>query len=374
MMTQKLLPIIFLGLLQTDTTFAETAKNTFRIFVPNKRDKEISQFIVHKQGQRITIEDAPSLPLSFEPATATIHPNKKHLIITNSGKDTPTAASAEITKNGNLQLINSSPLDQPSGYTSIDRSGRFFMTAHYRSGSLSTYKIEDNGKIGKATFTIKTPLKEAHCILTTPDNRFAYIPCVKNNNAIFQYAFNAETGHLTPLTPFDAKPPAMFGPRHIAYHPKLPIAYFSNEQQLGVSAYKIGKDGQLSDIQHATTIARRHPFEKGKRSLHASDILLSHNGKHLFIALRDFISEEDSIFTFRIEADGRLSQTARTPVGDIPWKLALSPDGHNLLVSEITESTLSIFTIQPNGSLTLATKRHWCPNVRDFAVISAPLR
>jgi 6-phosphogluconolactonase (cycloisomerase 2 family) len=50
---------------------------------------------------------------------------------------------------------------------------------------------------------------------------------------------------VEPLEPFDAKPPHMFGPRHIAYHPDLPYVYFSNEQQLGVSAYRIEKTVSL---------------------------------------------------------------------------------------------------------------------------------
>jgi len=80
---------------------------------------------------------------------------------------------------------------------------------------------------------------EAHCILTTPDNKFVYVPYVKGNNAIYQYRFDAESGQMTALEPKNANPPEGTGPRHMSYHPTKPVVYFSNEQHLGVSAYDI---------------------------------------------------------------------------------------------------------------------------------------
>ena len=43
----------------------------------------------------------------------------------------------------------------------------------------------------------------------------------------------------------DAGPPADSGPRHLVYHPRLPLLYFSEEQSLGVSIYRRGEDGRL---------------------------------------------------------------------------------------------------------------------------------
>ena len=193
---------------------------------------------------------------------------------------------------------------------------------------------------------------------------------VKNNNALFQFAFDARTGKLEPLEPYNAKPPAMFGPRHVAYHPTLPIVYFSNEQQLGVSVFAIGDDGQLTDRQHATTLPRRSPFEKGKRDLHASDLVLSPDGKRLFVAVRDFGGDEDSIFAFRIEVDGKLSLESRTKVGDIPWKLDISPGGEYLIVCESGIRNIAFFEIAPDGSLDRIPNISIPSGTRDMAVQS----
>jgi len=160
-----------------------------------------------------------------------------------------------------------------------------------------------------------------------PDNRFVNIPGVKNNNALYQPAFDETTGRLNSLEPVDAQPPVMFGPRQVVYHPSMPIAYLSNEQQLGVSVYQIGDDGQLIGLPHAMTRPRRSPFEAGKRDPHASSLVVSPDGKWLFVAVRDFGEDEYSGFTFRIGAEGKLSLEARTRGGDIPVTLAMSPVG-----------------------------------------------
>ena len=62
-----------------------------------------------------------------------------------------------------------------------------------------------NGVPGKAVATVDEGKKEAHCILTSPDNKFLYVPYVKGNLALLQYGFNATTGAVTPLEPLDAK-------------------------------------------------------------------------------------------------------------------------------------------------------------------------
>ena len=190
----------------------------------------------------------------------------------------------------------------------------------------------------------------------------------KEFNAIYQYSFDEKTGDVQPLEPFDAKPPHMFGPRHIAYHPDLPYVYFSNEQQLGVSAYHIAKDGQLAALQHATTIPRRSPYTAGVRGMHASDIAVTHDGKFLFLALRDFVADEDSVFMFRVAEDGRLSLVSRKRVGDIPWCLRVSPSDSYLLVSESGDEALAVLPIQHDGSLGDAVRLEWGSAVRNMVI------
>lgn len=208
---------------------------SFLIFAPDRTNQQLLSMTVSETHEGVSITQNKPLSLPFSSAGTTVHPNGTQLIVTGGGNEGSHAASIEVLKEGALRLIASSKLKHPTGYTSVDRSGRYIMAAHYPTGTISVYRIDDHGAVGDEAYSFKTPNPEAHCILTTPNNRFVYIPCVKNNNALFQYAFDETTGQLSPLEPFNAMPPAIFGPRHVAYHPTLPIAYFSNEQQLGVS-------------------------------------------------------------------------------------------------------------------------------------------
>ncbi len=343
--------------------------DSFRLFVPDAQNQRLAAYSIRSSASGIGVEKEAFLSLSFNPAKVAVN-RVDHSLVVSGVRDGKTVAAAIATAgDGGMKLIGVSTLARPVGYTSVDRSGRYFMTVHYGSGSVATYPFGADGSIGDVAHSVVTPKGEAHCILTTPDNRFVYIPCVKNNNALFQYAFDDTSGELRALEPFNAEPPAMFGPRHVAYHPTLPLAYFSNEQQLGASVYAIGTDGQLTDVQHVNTIPRRSPFEQGKRDLHASDIALTPDGELLFVALRDFNGDEDSVFSFRVDSDGKLSPAARTKIGDIPWKLNLSPDGKYLAVCESGLRRIMFFAVQPDGSLDRQEGLEIATSARDMAIV-----
>ncbi len=310
------------------------------------------------------------LPLSIAANALTAHPDGMHVIVGGAVKDKAFAATVELLGDGAMRQSALSAVAQPGGYLNVDHSGRFFLFSHYRSGAIGSYALDEAAVVGDAAMVTKTPNLEAHCIVPTPDNRFVHIPCGKMNNAIFQYAFDERAGQLTPLVPFKISPPTMFGPRHVVYHPTFPIAYFSNEQQLGASVYQIAEDGQLSDLQHATTVPCYTPYQKGQRDLSASNIVISPDASRLFVTLRDFTGEADSVSTFRVEADGRLSLLHRSKVGDLPVRLAMSPEGEHVLISEMGESRLSAYRVQLDGALVRVASVELPGSSRDMVVIA----
>jgi 6-phosphogluconolactonase len=346
-----------------------SAEDPFFVFAPAQNEKQVIQLMVNTDDGVGSITEVSKVNLSFEPKGMVYNSHRKQLIVTSANREIGEAATISMLADGKMDsVIESSKLDHPSGYVSIDRGGRFFLTSNYRLGVVASYRIKDNGGIGKLACAVKTPNKEAHCVLTTIDNSHVYIPCVKNSNALFQFTFDKESGKLTALEPFNANPPAMFGPRHVAYHSSLPIAYFSNEQQIGISVYRIGPDGQLDDVQHVSTLPRRSPFKKGTRDLNASDLAISADNKRLFVAVRDFTGDEDCIFTFASDKDGKLSLIARSKVGDLPWKIDVSPGGEFLLVSHVADQNLTLYKITEDGQLEQAAVYDWNLAVRAMAI------
>ncbi|MEO1087891.1 MAG: beta-propeller fold lactonase family protein, partial [Acidobacteriota bacterium] len=122
-----------------------------------------------------------------------------------------------------------------SFYGWADDGASFFVGTTERDPRfVDVYEVDEKGMVGERVAGLAEGRRNAHCVRPSPDNRFVYIPYVKETSAILQYRFDAETGALSPLSPKNANPPEGTGPRHLAYHPTLPIVYFSNEQHLGV--------------------------------------------------------------------------------------------------------------------------------------------
>ena len=349
---------------------ADERGNPFVVYAVDGSGEQLLHITVRPSGNRIQVLQEGVLAMPGKPRGIAKHPTQPSIIVTLLGKgaESPRAVTIGNNGDGNLSIVGVSELQDSTGYTSLDRTGGYFLTSSYHDGHFDVYQVKPDGVVGERVSHQQVAEKFAHSVLTTPDNKFLYVPCVKEFNAIYQYSFDEKTGDVQPLEPFDAKPPHMFGPRHIAYHPDLPYVYFSNEQQLGVSAYHIAKDGQLAALQHATTIPRRSPYTAGVRGMHASDIAVTHDGKFLFLALRDFVADEDSVFMFRVAEDGRLSLVSRKRVGDIPWCLRVSPSDSYLLVSESGDEALAVLPIQHDGSLGDAVRLEWGSAVRNMVI------
>ncbi|MEO2000607.1 MAG: beta-propeller fold lactonase family protein [Pirellulales bacterium] len=351
-------------------TLADKGSDSFDVYAVDGSGEQVIHVAVRPNGNQVRVVKEGVLAMPGKPHGIARHPMQSVFVVTLLGKGTesPRAVTLVRGSDGKLSIAGVTELQDSTGYTSFDRTGGYFLTSSYHDGHFDVYQVKSDGVVGDRVSHQQVAEKYAHSVLTTPDNRFLYVPCVKEFNAIYQYAFDQETGEVRPLEPFDAKPPHMFGPRHIACHPDRPYVYFSNEQQLGVSAYRIEEDGQLTAIQHATTIPRRSPYTAGVRDMHASDIAVTHDGQFLFLALRDFAGDEDSVFMFQIAEDGRLSLASRKRVGDIPWCLRVSPSNSFLLVSESRDKTLAVLPIQQEGSLGDAVRMDWGAEVRNMVI------
>jgi 6-phosphogluconolactonase len=238
-------------------------------------------------------------------------------------------------------------LQHGSAYLSTDRGGRFLLSADYGGGAVDVYALNEAGAPGARVAGLNEGRKHAHGVLPSPDNRFVYIPYVKDTNALFQYRFDAATGRLTPLEPKDASPPAGTGPRHLAYHPKLPIVYFSNEQHVGVSVYDRAESGQLTIRQ----VCDAMPTGESKEGISSSDIVITPDGRFLFAGIRGHSRAYDWVARYRIEKNGEVALLGLTPADKIPWGFALSPDGAFLVVSAFDGATLTAYRIGEAGEL-----------------------
>jgi len=316
-----------------------------------------------RDGGELDLRVVEEVALGCPVATIARHPTEPVLYLGPASGEVGKAKGAVVSLRGNglSEKYSEFVFRHPYAYLSLDRTHRFLFGVDYGSGAVDVYGLDPAGALGTRVAALDEGIRTAHSILTTPDNRFAYVTYVKDSNAIHQYRFDAGSGQLTALEPIDAHPPAGTGPRHMAYHPSLPIVYFSNEQHLGVSAYDIdAQSGALKLRQVCDAFGK----EESKEGTSASDIVITPDTRFLFVGIRGHTRPVDGIARFRVKGEnGELEFLGRTPADKIPWGFALSPDGRYLLVTAYDGATLTAFRIGSGGELTKAGGLSWEKNI-----------
>lgn len=347
------------------------AAEPFRVYAPASKTQTLWIVdAVPKADGGLDLKLVEKPGLGFRGGVIAAHPKKPLLYVSGFGGERGKVPGAVVTLANTGSYLKHQPVtfNDDAAYLSLDRSHNYLMGVSYGNGRLHVYRLDDNGVPGKAVATVDEGKKEAHCVLTSPDNKFLYVPYVKGNLGLLQYGFNATTGAVTPLAPLDAKPPQGTGPRHCVYHPTLPMAYFTNEQGLGLSTYERRSDGQLVLRQDIPVL----PAGMSKNGLSASDLEITLDGKFIFAGLRGHTQDFDRIVHYRLRDNGEAELLGLTPTDKIPWGLSLSPRGEYLLVSASTGATLTAFRIKAEGGLEKAASLPWDAEIYDLITRPRP--
>lgn len=362
--------ILITALLGLGMAVTSLAAEAFRVYAPASKTQTLWMVdAVPKEDGGLELKLAEKRDLGFNGRIIAAHPKKPLLYLSGGGGERGKVPGAVVTlaKDGAYASHQPVDLNDDAAYLSLDRSGAFLFGVSYGNGRLNVYRLDENGVPGKAVATVDEGKNQAHCVLVSPDNKYLYIPYVKDSLALLQYRFDASSGAVTPLDPLNANPPAGTGPRHLVYHPALPMVYFTNEQGIGLSTYERLSDGQLVLRQDIPIL----PEGMSKEGLSASDLEITPDGKFIFAGLRGHSQNFDRIARYRVGEDGHAELLGLTPADKIPWGLALSPDGKHLLVSATTGATLTAYRITSEGDLEKAASLSWDAEISDLLTLAA---
>lgn len=342
------------------SVFSLSAAEPFTVYAPSRATETLQIVrVVPGEGEVVFAPTEP-VALGFAAATITAHPEKPLLYV--AGNRDGNGATLALAGDGSVTGTTIFETANGYSYLSTDRAANFLLGCSYGEGVVDVYELDETGSVGPRVSTVDEGRKAAHCVLPSPDNRSVYIPYVKDSNALFQYHFDPETGGLTPMERLDAGPPAGTGPRHLAYHPTLPLLYFSNEQHLGVSVYERAESGLLTLKQVCDLPGGGAPAE----GVSSSDIVITPDGKFVFAGIRGHQHEFDFISRYRVEDDGTLVGLGRTEADKIPWGLALSPDGGFLCATGFEAASLMVFRIGDEGELERVGTHEWDKQISDL--------
>lgn len=300
-----------------------------------------------------------------DPSFLTVAANEKYLYAVNElstfdGKSSGAVTSYSLDrKTGQLTQLN----QVPSGgadpcYVSLDRTGKFLLVANYTGGSVATFPVAPDGRLGPASAFVQHtgsgPNKErqegphAHYIEASSDNRFVFVVDLGLDEVVI-YRFNSATGALTPSDPPYAKLPPGSGPRHLAFSPNRKFAYVLSEVKSTVTAFAFdSKTAAFTTLQTLSTLPKDFTAPND-----TAEIVVHPSGKFLYASNRG----HDSIVVFAIDtAKGTL-----TPAGDFstqgktPRNFALDPSGNFLLAANQESNNIVVFRINLSTGALAAT-------------------
>ena len=315
-----------------------------RMYITLSGEDRIARYEVDEgTGELRHIEDVGT---AARPAPLVVNPARDRIYV--GCRDEIAISSFAIGEDGDLKHLGDVAVENDPCYLATDRSGRFLLSAYYEGGLCAVHAIGDDGVAAAPPVEWLATAKGAHSMQTDPSNRFAFVPHISGGtgpNAIYQYRFDAETGHITPNEPAMVEMDAELGPRHFCFHPEKDILYFSDEQGCSVTAYNFDAEaGTLKAFQTISTL----PEGFAERNS-CSQIQIAPSGEYLYAPNRG----HNSIACFSVDAEsGALTAIGHADSEAVPRAFSIDPSGRYLYAAGLETGRLAAYRIEGDGTLT----------------------
>jgi len=233
--------------------------------------------------------------------------------------------------------------------------------ANYNGGSIALLPIGAGGSLAAAAQVVQHkgtgPNAErqegphAHCIRPDPSNRFV-LAADLGADRVFVYRLDFAGSLLRHVEGGDAVMRAGAGPRHIAFHPTLPLVFVANELDSTVATLRFDAErGTLSPLSTRSTLPAGWTGTN-----YPADIHVAPSGRNVYVSNRG----HNSLAVFSL-ADSTAALTLEQTVsseGDWPRNFTLHPSGRWLLVANQRSDSIVVFERDPaSGRLTRTLHR-----------------
>ena len=314
-----------------------------------------------------------SVNAGANPSFLAIHPNGRVLYAVNelekyNGRATGAVSALAIASDtGTLTRRNEQPSEGGAPcYVSVDRSGRVVLVANYVGGNVALLPIQADGTLAPATDVVqhtgtgpnaaRQDAAHAHCIVTDPSNRFV-LAADLGADRVFVYRLDLDGKSLRHVEGGDAVMRSGAGPRHIAFHPTLPLVFVANELDSTVTTLRFDAErGALSPLDARSTVPAGWTGTN-----YPADIHIAPSGRTLYVSNRG----HNSLAVFSVAASTgalALDQVVSTE-GDWPRNFSLDPTGRWLLVANQRSGSVVVFgRDQESGRLTPTRQRIELPS------------
>ncbi len=237
------------------------------------------------------------------------------------------------------------------------------VVAHYGDGAVTALRLRE---LGHTPQVLVAPSEgaHAHAVVPTPEGLGLFLVDL-GRNTVELYRVGAGWPLTFSLVASLATGPGS-GPRHLAVHPRLPVAYlvteFSNE--LVTLRWSLGPSTPQTPGLEVLGRVSLLPEGAVAESFGAA-VKVSSDGKFVLATNRG----HNSVVSFSLDSQGTPQEPVWTAsAGDWPRDLALSPDGSQVAVANQRSGTVALFDRNPGtGALQFrATEENHQPSVVVF--------
>jgi 6-phosphogluconolactonase (cycloisomerase 2 family) len=343
---------------QDDVTAVKGDANELFLLVGTYTSDEGSKGIyLYRFNTGTGLSDSVSMAEVNNPSYLTLSPDEKFVYTVGENDEGGSAAHAfSLDKaSGSLTPVNSSPTNGGGPcYITIDSSGRNVHTANYGGGSISSFQVNSDGSLTRATSVISfkgsgaDSVRQAgphlHSVRYSPDGLFLFASDL-GTDKLYRFTVND--------SPFEGQPailesslkefitPAGTGPRHFDFHPDGGrYLYLLGELSGEVIVY----DYHFGELVQKQVIPADSVGARGSADIHVSP-----DGRFLYASNR---LQADGIAIFSINPDdGTLTKVGYQLTARHPRNFIITPNGRYLLAAGRDDNKIQVFAIDGETGL-----------------------
>jgi len=325
------------------------------LYVSSSGENTILAYAVNQETGELALKFRTGL--SSSPGFMTFSPDGTLLYVGTNEDGTAGVTTFQRNDDGSLSMRGEAQVTSSCTYMSTDKDGKFLLVCHYSAGEITIYRIVDGICTSELTEHKKTE-RTAHCIRFDPSGRFVFVPHTSPNK-VYQFRFHSQDGTLTANDPPFVEGPdknhKYHEPRHYVHHPKLDVAYTSNEFGGGITAWKFNP--LTGTLKRLKTLLTFPPHVTG--DFYAADIQLTPNGRFAYVSNRDQTegrpveSQEDTLTGFSLDSKtGEMTLVGSYPTPNAPRSFCIDRTGRFVYSAGTSTSTLFAYRIdQQTGRL-----------------------
>jgi 6-phosphogluconolactonase len=266
--------------------------------------------------------------------------------------------SFKIGDGGKLVPIS----EQPTGggapcHVNIHPSGKLVLVANYGGGSVASFPIDADGKLGPIASFIqhegtgpdkgRQEKAHAHSINVDPTGQYA-LAADLGTDRVYVYKIDTNTAKLTPAG--EAKIAPGSGPRHLCFDPDGKTARVINELKNTITSMKWdASTGKLETFDTTSTLP-----EDFKGESYTAEVVAHPTGKFVYGSNR----RHDSIASLSVGDGGKLGDSGKLKLTGFakegvkePRNFIVDPTGKWLLVGSQNGDSIVVFPIDHNTGI-----------------------